>query len=668
MGKTFGLSTAEVFGLSAALKDMGLSNEVSGSAMSRTLGIMLKNVDKFAKFSNISFDEFSKLIKDKPIEALNLFLKQLGTLDKVSQVKALKELGLDSVETSGALLKMSTNFQIVKKDIATANQEWARNTSLQNEYNTAAQGLNAQIQQTKNTMIELGVKIGDALLPVIKDLNQDFQEWVKSLDPATLQNFGQIIGGLVTTLAELASGAGDVITDIGSLVGAFPSLTSTVTIAAGTVAALIKTFKMIEGAAALFGVAIESGSTKISSFKNAITLVSDAVGKMGSIFGVAGGAMGALGLVAAGLYAEYDHLATSIAAANNAAANEGAAHTQTLQQIGQMLGELNAQYQQAGAVQAQLRQETETALQNEIASLSQYIELQKQKSSLTDSEKLQLESMQKTLDMYKQKLVQVSNMKVQIDTTSAQTNVSQLQDSVAKVVAVAKEPAKMQLDADTAKAEDKLKQTKEQTQKLNAKMSVDAETAKALNEIKDLTIQVKSLKTFIIVDAATEPAMGTVRQLEQTVMNVEAVMKIKIDASQALAAIRALERPTSSVHTVYVKEVNSRAGGGYIQKLAVGGVFTGHGRVPGYDPLDRDLVNAKLTGGEYVIRRSAVDAIGRATLDYMNQNKRVPKFASGTPSTTTPVVLNIGTQSFEMSSDAEVAAALQRYIEKEGGL
>jgi hypothetical protein len=52
----------------------------------------------------------------------------------------------------------------------------------------------------------------------------------------------------------------------------------------------------------------------------------------------------------------------------------------------------------------------------------------------------------------------------------------------------------------------------------------------------------------------------------------------------------------------------------------------------------------------------------------MNQNKRVPKFAAGTPSTTTPVVLNIGAQSFEMSSDAEVAAALQRYIEKEGGL
>lgn len=69
-------------------------------------------------------------------------------------------------------------------------------------------------------------------------------------------------------------------------------------------------------------------------------------------------------------------------------------------------------------------------------------------------------------------------------------------------------------------------------------------------------------------------------------------------------------------------------GGSVPQNLATGGTFTGSGKVPGYDASDSDKVNAKLTGGEFVIKRSAVDKYGLGLLTQIN-NKKLGKYANG---------------------------------------
>ena len=83
---------------------------------------------------------------------------------------------------------------------------------------------------------------------------------------------------------------------------------------------------------------------------------------------------------------------------------------------------------------------------------------------------------------------------------------------------------------------------------------------------------------------------------------------------------------------------------------------------------------------EFVVKRKAVDAIGlKALYDINNMRFKLPKFATGgfvgsTPSSTTaspqmtPINLTIGGQSFGVMSDRDVAEALQRYINTEGGL
>lgn len=151
------------------------------------------------------------------------------------------------------------------------------------------------------------------------------------------------------------------------------------------------------------------------------------------------------------------------------------------------------------------------------------------------------------------------------------------------------------------------------------------------------------------------------------------------NAGQVAAQINALKATTHSTHIIHIKEVHDRSEGGLIpQHLAGGGVFRGAGRVPGYDPFDRDKVNARLTGGEFVVRRAAVNKYGAEVFEAFN--KLVPpKYAAGgqvgksignNEAMANPTVVNltIGSQTFKMMTDKEIADALSRFIETEGGL
>lgn len=191
-------------------------------------------------------------------------------------------------------------------------------------------------------------------------------------------------------------------------------------------------------------------------------------------------------------------------------------------------------------------------------------------------------------------------------------------------------------------------------------------------DIKKLDIIVKDIAPTVDIQANTDAVDKAKDRLEQPTNSMHV---IDPDANKAIKAINLLRKPTSSTHTVYVREVYTRANGGLIpQKLATGGTFTGAGKVPGYDATDGDRVNAKLTGGEFVVKRSAVDAYGTSLLHSIN-NMSLPKFATGgqvggaaTQTELQPINLNIGGQSFKMMTDRDIAESLQRYIASEGGL
>jgi len=143
---------------------------------------------------------------------------------------------------------------------------------------------------------------------------------------------------------------------------------------------------------------------------------------------------------------------------------------------------------------------------------------------------------------------------------------------------------------------DKIDQLKLKLEKeiITADMMVTTENAKV--SVNDVVNYTESQTPEFDTDSNTDPVVVSVNNIVSWI-------------NQQSASI--------DVYTNY-----HASGGGYIpQHLAGGGSFVGSGMVAGYDPTDSDSVNAKLTGGEFVVKREAVDAYGAGLLYAINSMK-----------------------------------------------
>jgi TP901 family phage tail tape measure protein len=210
LGKTIGLTTEQVFGLSSAMKDFGFENEVAGTALNALFGKMLTETEKFAYVSGKSLKDWSKMIKTKPVEALKVFLKEFSKLDKISKANTLKDLGLGDQGVVQAVYKMSSNIDTLNKSLTISAKEWKLNQSMQKEYEASSQAFNAQIEKTKNSLKALASKVGDKLLPVLKEGNSEFAEWINNLDEKSVNEFAKSIATTATAFVKLFEAIGGV--------------------------------------------------------------------------------------------------------------------------------------------------------------------------------------------------------------------------------------------------------------------------------------------------------------------------------------------------------------------------------------------------------------------------------------------------------------------------
>jgi hypothetical protein len=135
--------------------------------------------------------------------------------------------------------------------------------------------------------------------------------------------------------------------------------------------------------------------------------------------------------------------------------------------------------------------------------------------------------------------------------------------------------------------------------------------------------------------------------------------------SAAEAVDKALDRAARDREvTLKVREVQTRATGGLIQRLAAGG------KLPGYGGGDR--ISALLEAGEYVIRKEAVAKFGSGLFHALNNLRipEIPRFAAGGPvgggdSMTVNLAFS-GGSSVPVTSTREQARALIREFDRMG--
>jgi len=167
-----GLTNADMVAIGATMEDVGINVEVGGTAISDMFMKMIADTDKFAKASGVSLSQYKKMMEDKPIKAVELFLSSLSKMNKENKVDVLKALGLSGGGSIRTILTLSDSTEKLAKNVDIATEAYKNGNATQAEALTKSEALEAQQQRSANAITLLQRKIGEGLKPTMLELNE----------------------------------------------------------------------------------------------------------------------------------------------------------------------------------------------------------------------------------------------------------------------------------------------------------------------------------------------------------------------------------------------------------------------------------------------------------------------------------------------------------------
>lgn len=203
VGRTIGLTEAEVMSLAGAISATGIRAEAGGSAFTRTMNIIntavgegSEAVEGFAKVANMSSEDFIKAWGDSPAEALADFVEGLRKISDEggNTASVLNDLDIKGVYNHDLMNRMAGASEMVRESLEMGNRAWKENTALQDEANVRYETFISKLEVLKNRFVDMGIVIGD----VFKDV---FSQIIDKMDPVLV-----FLEDLVQKFAESSDG------------------------------------------------------------------------------------------------------------------------------------------------------------------------------------------------------------------------------------------------------------------------------------------------------------------------------------------------------------------------------------------------------------------------------------------------------------------------------
>ena len=334
-GKQVGFSQAQILGLATSLSSVGIEAEMGGSAISKAMvkmqnavemggtkldavlkksGMSLRemellaandskgfksmaqslgmtstelkqlitagtNLEDFAKISGMSAEQFKKAWKTDAAGALNAFIQGLAKAEDKgdSAITLLTEMGFSEVRLRDSLLRAANAGSLFNDTLDTANKAWKENTALSNEANKRYGTLKSQIEVTTNRVKDMGISIGNKLMPSIQNLLGDAEKLTNKFDELDDSQVELIIrfGIFTAATAPVIKTVGNLTEGVGKLVksyGDFRLKISEISVAAEeSGSAMTGLINIISGLTSPMGLAV----TAVVGGITAITIASE---------------------------------------------------------------------------------------------------------------------------------------------------------------------------------------------------------------------------------------------------------------------------------------------------------------------------------------------------------------------------------------------------------
>lgn len=189
-GTLAGLTNQEILGLATAMSSVGIEAEAGGTAMTQTLSAIEsavaaggEDLQKFATVAGESSEEFASKWKNKPIEAIQDFIRGLGQLDEKgsSATLVLDDMGLSGVRQSNMLKSLALAADTMTSAVDMSNQAWDENTALTNEANKRYETTESKLKMLKNQVKDTAIEFGGPLVDALSDALEAGKPFLETL-------------------------------------------------------------------------------------------------------------------------------------------------------------------------------------------------------------------------------------------------------------------------------------------------------------------------------------------------------------------------------------------------------------------------------------------------------------------------------------------------------
>ena len=325
-GKLAGLTAPDILGLATAMSSVGIEAEAGGTAMTQTLTAIgnavsltgkgaADDLNLIAKTAGMTSEEFQQAWKEKPVVALQSFIKGLKDAQEkgVNMNAILAQLGMTGIRQSNMLKSLALASDKMGDAVDRSNKAWKENTALTNEANKRYETTESQLKMFKNQVTDLAIEFGGPLLKALRDGLKAAKPWIDTLATMAKQfsSMSEEQQRNVLKWAALTAGAGPALSILGKGLGIIGNLTKALGWltkgtgkAVGGISLMLKTFQAFRTTGNLSS-AFQLASGGAVALGNATASASTSTGllttSMGTLANPLGLIVGGLGLTTAAL-------------------------------------------------------------------------------------------------------------------------------------------------------------------------------------------------------------------------------------------------------------------------------------------------------------------------------------------------------------------------------
>ena len=170
--KLFGVAKEETLGWAAAAANLGLNEELAGTALQNVFIKLLPKYTKGAKdlqqITGKTAKELKQSFKEDAGGAIEDLIKQIGGMSKDKRLDAVQDLFGKGSGITRLVLGLAESFdKNLAPSLDTATESWTAATAAQEEFDKKNASVRSAISRLKNGIYEAGITLGEGFTPAL---------------------------------------------------------------------------------------------------------------------------------------------------------------------------------------------------------------------------------------------------------------------------------------------------------------------------------------------------------------------------------------------------------------------------------------------------------------------------------------------------------------------